>query len=399
MIKCYLPRATGNQWEIQKFHDLLHLVEDMERFGSSKNFDAGPLESALRFWAKFPARTAQTRGYNTFGHQVCQRIYEYLVLAKARRVYGVVGIRDGHLPDLDSNLRDKKRTREDYEEAGEEESGDASTTGASTTERCRVQYPLQNVTTYHVNPTFAVGAVYPFSGKEQFRQGYSALPTLVVDYLQKQHTEFLEASEDTRKGLEAKWVRPTKGQNGDSYFEVRTELTFGLLNKDRHRRTNSNIRMRCHTNYRSQGEWYDWVVVDYEEDGPGGRSGPANKKAAVPCKLLAFVFDQGAYDGEGAWKAVLHPCSFQDKQDQDQSGLFFQQWKLNYTPKNKNDNNLLIPELDVVELETIIDRCLVVEQIPGIKAEIDPRKSVPKMDTSRKVVYILPRRLWGDKFV
>jgi hypothetical protein len=39
---------------------------DIERFGHPSNFDAGPMESGLKYWAKLPALTAQMRGYNTF---------------------------------------------------------------------------------------------------------------------------------------------------------------------------------------------------------------------------------------------------------------------------------------------------------------------------------------------
>ena len=52
MVKCYMPRKSGLGWSIQKFHDLLHVAVDIERFGSPKNFDAGPLESSLHFWVK-----------------------------------------------------------------------------------------------------------------------------------------------------------------------------------------------------------------------------------------------------------------------------------------------------------------------------------------------------------
>ena len=47
MLKYYVPRSKGNQWKIQKFHDLLHLPEDMDHWGSPKNFDISALESVL----------------------------------------------------------------------------------------------------------------------------------------------------------------------------------------------------------------------------------------------------------------------------------------------------------------------------------------------------------------
>jgi hypothetical protein len=77
LLKTYMPRCTGNGWKIQKFHDLIHLSKDMAMFGSPLNFDAGPYESSLRFWAKRMAITSQKRGDKIFAKQVGDRIYEY----------------------------------------------------------------------------------------------------------------------------------------------------------------------------------------------------------------------------------------------------------------------------------------------------------------------------------
>ena len=76
MVKYFMPRRAGNGWKLQKYHDMLHLAENISRFGSPKNFDCGPGESSLRYWAKLPALTAQTRGYDTFSQQVANRIHE-----------------------------------------------------------------------------------------------------------------------------------------------------------------------------------------------------------------------------------------------------------------------------------------------------------------------------------
>ena len=408
MIKCYLPRATGNKWDIQKFHDMLHLAEDMERFGSPKNFDAGPLESALRFWAKFPAKTAQTRGYNTFVVQVSKRIHEYLVLAKARRVYGVVGIRDGHLPSLDGHLRDtRKRKRGESDDIeGDVSREDIIGQGSSRSEKCAVA-PLAAVTAYRVPLGPATHrSIFPSSGNSEKRLGHAALPEIVVDFLREQHHKSMATLNNItgsgvtavlqREALEEKWIRPTRMEPGGEaaeFFQVRTELTFELQNKDRHRRMNALVGVRCHTNYKNQGYWHDWVTVDYRVE----RSGIS---VAIPCKVLAFVWDQQGPDRiDGCWKAIVHPCEFQDVEDKTNSGLFFQHWKLNYSP-DKHNKSFVNAELDVVCLESIIDRCMVVEQEPGVKGTVDLSKVCgPRSETYRKVVYILPRRLWGDHFV
>jgi len=50
--KTYAPHQDKNGWHLQKFHDLLHIVCDMENFGSPNNFDVAPNENNLIDFAK-----------------------------------------------------------------------------------------------------------------------------------------------------------------------------------------------------------------------------------------------------------------------------------------------------------------------------------------------------------
>ena len=107
MVRWYTPRKKGCGWKLQKFHDLLHLALDIQRFGPASNFDAGPQESCLQHWAKLPALTSQMRGYNTFSAQVASRTFEYLCFAKALRRNGSFdGCRDSHLGVCDAKKTD-----------------------------------------------------------------------------------------------------------------------------------------------------------------------------------------------------------------------------------------------------------------------------------------------------
>jgi len=46
-IKTYAPWQDKNGWRLKKFHDLLHIVYDVELFGSPNNFDAAPNENKI----------------------------------------------------------------------------------------------------------------------------------------------------------------------------------------------------------------------------------------------------------------------------------------------------------------------------------------------------------------
>ena len=58
-----LPPAGGNGWNIPKFHELLHLIQDMIRFGAALNFCAqhceGFLKTTEKRWAKEPKSDIQ----------------------------------------------------------------------------------------------------------------------------------------------------------------------------------------------------------------------------------------------------------------------------------------------------------------------------------------------------
>jgi len=59
-IKTYAPRQDRNGWHLQKFHDL-HIVRDIENYGSPNNVDAAPNENNLIDLAKRPSRHAHKK--------------------------------------------------------------------------------------------------------------------------------------------------------------------------------------------------------------------------------------------------------------------------------------------------------------------------------------------------
>lgn len=61
MCKERIPLKDGKTWKFPKFHELLHILEDMERFGATMNYCAQRPESLLIPVAKQPGRRAQKR--------------------------------------------------------------------------------------------------------------------------------------------------------------------------------------------------------------------------------------------------------------------------------------------------------------------------------------------------
>jgi hypothetical protein len=92
-VKEIADRTEGYQWKITKFHEQLHVVWYMKRFGSPRNFDAGMGEKNHKVLAKWPAATAQKR-YMTFDLQSMERLHELYILNRAQEEF----LAGGHLP-------------------------------------------------------------------------------------------------------------------------------------------------------------------------------------------------------------------------------------------------------------------------------------------------------------
>ena len=224
---------------------------------------------------------------------------------------------------------------------------------------------------------------------------------------------------------------PTKSGN-DIYWELRTELTTTLRDEE------EKVTLRCHPNYRNEGPWYDWVMVNFEvsDDTVFQRENDrqvslrkfikqGNKKkdfspikhetqyedCVVPCKLLAFW--QNPDDPEDI-RALVHGCDFRTNSKQtDHDTVLFEFWQLSYHDLHRylpealrdrgNDGSRLsnrnkkyaVPNLAWVDIDSIVTRCLVIEEEPGVH-EVVPEtdKGVEK----RWVILVRKHGLWAEQF-
>ena len=73
------PRYTGQQWELPKFHEQLHVPDDIYRNGSPKGSHSGPTEHNHIVHVKQPAQTTQKRHAN-LDKQISERVTESHVI-------------------------------------------------------------------------------------------------------------------------------------------------------------------------------------------------------------------------------------------------------------------------------------------------------------------------------
>ena len=81
LCRRHIPTQNPNRWKFPKFHELLHVVDDMVRFGSSINFCAQRPESLLINAAKHPGRRAQKRLANSqYELNAAQRLADTIII-------------------------------------------------------------------------------------------------------------------------------------------------------------------------------------------------------------------------------------------------------------------------------------------------------------------------------
>jgi len=78
----HFERKSNQGWKISKMHELLHIPNLIDSFGSPMNFDSGPCERMHKDVAKKPGRQSQKR-HATFTLQAAQRLADRLVIDQA----------------------------------------------------------------------------------------------------------------------------------------------------------------------------------------------------------------------------------------------------------------------------------------------------------------------------
>jgi hypothetical protein len=104
-----------NNWNIQKFHEILHLPKQIVEYGSINNTDAGFGERGLKYWAKRPGRRALKGNVEIFTASTIQRILEHVCLRKAAQA--VSDKEDYHIASLP--LRDDSSNCSSFNIQGE----------------------------------------------------------------------------------------------------------------------------------------------------------------------------------------------------------------------------------------------------------------------------------------
>jgi hypothetical protein len=161
--------------------------------------------------------------------------------------------------------------------------------------------------------------------------------------------------------------------------------------------------LRAHPNYRGNGLWYDWAMVEYAPlDLDLNRATSVTQEiesayppGSYPAKILAFSRSK-----EGTIMAIIHTC--ESKEHSSDDSCLTEQWYMEYKqctinaydPRSDTTKRKLVrkPVLRIVEADTLRDRVYVVEDSPGL------RESLSSKEETSLVVLVKDRKQYWPKY-
>ena len=338
-VKFTLPREEGNGWKIQKFHELMHIPYDVNKFGSPKNFDTGIMENRLIHVGKINAKTTQKRGPKIFTRQLGDRIYQQQCFEKAKRCV----IKDSEYNEIDD----------------EESISSSDSTFSDVTMHIHknpITYFVKNKPDYEVRINNMSRAIIKWM---------TSTPCVIPEMLLKHFEMFLP-------------------NNEIAILEVFTEIYH------------KNEIYRAHPNYRGFGAWFDWCMVKYDMSSIDYKRKQFNVKHNIqtaypegyyPAKILCF------FKNDNEIKCIIHCCDYKNNSIDD--SCLTEKWNLEYKKISSNNKNnrvqVSIPILRVCDLSSIEDRIFVIQETPG-------EQSILERNMSSSIILIKKKETWASYF-
>lgn len=225
-------------------------------------------------------------------------------------------------------------------------------------------------------------------GGNKRRKGFLDIHPAIEDFIRTNY-----------RNEEVDFPKPQVKVDSDNvvFWECTTEAKIKLRNRP----DDSKVLFRCHPNYHDEGPHYDWAILDFHRDEEEIEQLKGNPECShetnfphncVPSKILAFI---KCSESQRLF-AICHPCTFRDKYLVRLDTVLTEPWQLDFTTVERKVRAKA--NLEIVDAEaTIVDRCFVVEEVPGLKLGVDLRKTEVEKGYDW-VILVKKRSLWGNAF-
>jgi hypothetical protein len=318
---------NSNNWNIQKFHEILHLKKQIMEYGNICNTDAGFGERGLKRWAKRPGRRALKGNTDVFTESTVKRVREHVCLRKAAYIVSEkedlienLGLYSGNVSDSDSD-----------------DSIWSDNTEPSFSETEAVFSTAQMLS--HPSPTFVDNSKEDassnrnrFTSRHKFVVSLEffsetnkwAVTSQTMPYVRTKTP--LELSDDVLEMFEMEYF-----SDHEQTHDKENKLTRPIICVYTEAMVNRNVTIRAHPNYAGAGSIYDFAIVpSINTDVPNNKADENESYISelfpnhVPCRILSFFKDP--VDGQP--KALVHKCAQRTKWNKQRDSVLVESWTL-----------------------------------------------------------------------
>ena len=278
-----IPRTTGSKWNTTKFHEFMHMVFDILRYGSPNNTHSGPMEFLHKYTSVNPAMTSQFQRHN-FEYQLASRLADHLVIERAYR--------DMNAHEMDPKAKDKYEDEDDIHQPGpplpdnvnpdnDDDDNDDSDNNdpANNIDNDPDMEPIVQSIRGSTKCLLTITTKRPLNGPLQCQ----------FDEQWKSKSKNLKNKDDVISSI-------------IQYLELHTTIGTHevLIITEYHR---DQLTFRSHPNYRKKGPWRDWVNVRWETEDDDQNV----TDYYTPSQILCFFSHNTGDDPEQLY-ALVHPC-------------------------------------------------------------------------------------------
>jgi len=333
-LKHLWPRSSGNGWFKAKFHEQLHVPDDIERNGAPSNTHTGPTEHNHIIFVKNPAKRTQRRNM-ILDQQVAKRYAENYVIHAAYDAVQQFTI---------NNTKEKN----------------------------------QHQSLFSTRNLLCVLDVYQLPNDQY---NFCILKT-TNSYLNVDSKIFGFFSMVINRMVQIPWEERTQQVSAvtvNVYTEYKRHETI----------------FRSHPFYRSEQSWYDWVIVKWQENYPlnhqpelfqnpslkYGDERTRNEFCYTPCKLVGFFYkvptnEENIFEYFTVVWCAKYSCKT--------SSVFTNKWEMEF-----EDNRKTIPKLEIINCDAIVCHCCMIPENIFLQEENNNPTTFHEL---------WPRELWGEQF-
>jgi hypothetical protein len=402
------------------------MASDIAMLGCPQNYDAGPGDSSLKTWAKFPARTALKQGAVVFFESVARRLHESACFSQMERT------ECNHI-NYAEVLSQRQLEAENKHEVYSDSDSQTATINTNVTSEL-VGLPKFVV---YLNDDTQQLVQSKWLGKQKQKKLVELHP-LVLNWIRKE--SILDANhpkrmierytEYVRNGVRFR-AHPNYRSDGPWHNYPKRMIEGGYTEYVR-----NGVCFRAHPNYRSNGPWHDLVMVAFSADGTNPQPvvgkhaktppccfdpyAPPFGEQYYPCSALAFSSIPNKVDitQQNRVVAVVHLCETRLATNEVADTRLLQVWSLEYdnkvntsasnnpiigvdgnTTNNYNDKYRL-PLVREVDVNSFDERGLAIEENPGNHEQLLCKRNTIETVRSRTVFLVENRdNSWAQHYL